>query len=79
MENRTLRVLEFDKIAQRLSQGAVCTSTRERCLAIEPVDDIYEAERLIAQTTEAESLIIKKGAPPISPMRRPGGPLPEGC
>ncbi len=69
MENRTLRVLEFDKIAQRLSQGAVCSSTRERCLAIEPVDDIYEAERLIAQTTEAESLIIKKGAPPISPIK----------
>lgn len=69
MEKKTLRVLEFDKITQRLAQGAVCGGTRERCQALEPVNDIYEVTRLIAQTTEAESLIIKKGAPPISPIK----------
>ncbi len=69
MEQRTLRVLEFDKIIQRLAEGAVCAPTRERCLGLEPSDDIYEITRLIEQTTEAESLIIKKGAPPISPIK----------
>lgn len=69
MEEKALRVLEFDKITRRLAQGAVCAGTRERCLALEPGSDIYEVTRLIAQTTEAERLIIKKGAPPISPIK----------
>ena len=69
MEQKALHVLEFDKITDRLSQGAVCSSTRERCLELVPSGDIYEVTRLIAQTTEAESLILKKGSPPISPIR----------
>ncbi len=73
MEEKSLHVLEFDKITSRLADGAVCASTRERCLALRPVSDIYEAERMLAQTTEAEGLLLKKGAPPISPIRNAGG------
>ncbi len=73
MEEKTLRVLEFNKITERLAEGAVCASVRERCLGLVPSGDIYEAERLLAQTTEAESLILKKGAPPISPIRNAKG------
>ena len=69
MEPKALRILEFDKITGRLAQGAVCAGTRDRCLELTPGDDIYEVTRLIAQTTEAENLIIKKGAPPISPIK----------
>lgn len=73
IEEKTLRVLEFGKITERLAEGAVCDFTRERCLALRPVDDIYEATRLLEQTTEAEALILKKGAPPISPIRNARG------
>ena len=73
MEEKTLRVLEFNKITERLAEMAVCEPTRERCLSLKPVDDIYECTRLLSQTTEAETLILKKGAPPLSPIRSAKG------
>ncbi len=68
MEEKTLRALELDKILARLADQAICSATKERCLALRPVTDIYEAEGLLAETTEAERLILKKGSPPISPI-----------
>ena len=68
MEEKTLRALELDKILKKLAAEAACASTKERCLALRPATDIYEAERLLAETTEAERLILKKGSPPISPI-----------
>ncbi len=73
MEQKAMRVLEFDKIAARLAEGAVCSGARERCLELVPSEDIYEVTRLMAQTTEAESFILKKGTPPISPIRNAKG------
>ncbi len=73
VEERTLRVLEFNKILQLLSEGAVCSSTIDRCLNLKPSEDIYEAGMLLEQTTEAESLLLKKGAPPISPLKNAAG------
>ena len=73
MEKRTLRVLEFDRIKEMLSSQAVCEETKRRCSELSPTDDIYEAIRLLSFTTEAESLVIKKGAPPISPVRNVSG------
>lgn len=69
MEERTLRVLEFNRIREMLSDMAVCAEAKQRCGALLPVDNIYEARGLLAQASEAETLIIKKGAPPISPVR----------
>ncbi len=69
MDDRTLRVLEFNSIREMLKEQAVCAQTRERCGALLPVENIYEARELLSCTNEAESLIIKKGTPPISPVR----------
>ena len=69
MDKRTLKVLEFNIITDRLADEAVCMETAEKCRALMPSVDIYEAQHLLSQTDEAESLIIKKGAPPISPVR----------
>ena len=69
MEERTLRVLEFNSIREMLRDQAICAQTRERCGALLPVESIYEARELLSITNEAESLLIKKGAPPISPVR----------
>jgi len=69
MLERTLRVLEFNSIREMLKDMAVCAQTRELCGALLPVENIYEARELLAYTSEAESLIIKKGTPPISPVR----------
>ena len=69
MENRTLRVLEFNTVREMLSDLAICAEACERCGALLPVDNIYEARGLLAQTNEAQMLLIKKGAPPISAVR----------
>lgn len=73
MEDRTLRVLEFNTVREMLSELAICAEACDRCGALLPVDNIYEARNLLAQTAEAEMLIIKKGAPPISPVRNVTG------
>ncbi len=69
MEERTLRVLEFNRIKEMLTGFALCAEAKQRAEALMPVDDIYEAQKLLTLTSEAETLIIKKGAPPIRPVR----------
>ncbi len=69
MEERTLRILEFNTVKKMLAENAVCTDTKARCEMLSPTDDIYEAQKLLRHTGEAENLIIKKSAPPISPVR----------
>ena len=60
MENRTLRVLEFNTVREMLSELAICAEACERCGALLPVDNIYEARNLLAKTEEAQMLLIKK-------------------
>ena len=69
MEERTLRVLEFNRIKEMLTGFALCTEAKQRCSNLLPVSDIYEAQKLLNLTSQAETLIIKKGAPPLSPVR----------
>lgn len=73
MEERTLKVLEFDTIKEMLKSQAVCTEARERLGALLPTANIYEARGLLSITSQAEALLIKKGAPPISPVRNISG------
>ena len=73
MEERTLRVLEFNTIKEMLKSQAVCTEARERLGALIPETNIYRARELLTLTSQAESLIIKKGTPPISPVRNISG------
>ena len=73
MEERTLRVLEFNTIKEMLKAQAVCTEARERLGALLPETNIYRARELLSLTSQAESLIIKKGTPPISPVRNISG------
>jgi len=73
MEDRTFRVLEFNSIKEMLKDMTVCAETKERAGALLPVESIYEARELLSYTSEAESIIIKKGTPPISPVRNVSG------
>ncbi|MBA1335773.1 MAG: Recombination inhibitory protein MutS2 [Firmicutes bacterium] len=69
MKDRTLRVLEFDKIARRLSDMASSEAGMKRCLGIMPSKDLEEVERLQQETAEASYLVIKKGEPPLAGVR----------
>ena len=60
MDSRTLRVLEFDKIRERMARHASFSLGRERALALLPTDDIREAQAWQAETREARTLLEEK-------------------
>ena len=60
MDSRTLRVLEFDKIRERMARHASFSLGRERVLALLPTDDMREAQGWQAETREARTLLEEK-------------------
>lgn len=65
MEERTLRILEFVKIKDKLV--SLCTSELGRELANElmPQTEPEEAERLLRETTDAVDFVLRRGRPPL--------------
>lgn len=68
MDKKSLEVLEFDKIRAALLNEAVTQSAKTRIEGLLPECDKYMVEKMQQETAEAESLAIKKGSPPISPI-----------
>lgn len=66
MNEKSLRMLEFKKIIDRLSEFAVTYLGKEKCDNLMPSSNIKEVERWQKETAEASSLILKFGNPPIS-------------
>lgn len=75
MEDRNLKVLEYDKILKRLSEKAICPATAEAALALRPVTSLDEARELLAQTAEAERYMLKHPELPIIPLNDIKGAL----
>jgi len=62
------QTLEFNEILNRLSECAVSSAAKERCLAVIPATTIAEAQRLTTQTSEAKKIMEQAGSPPIAVM-----------
>jgi len=60
MDPRTLRVLEFDKIRDRLARFTSFSLGAERARALLPTDDIRLAQEWLAETAEARRLLEEK-------------------
>ena len=56
MDSKTLHVLEYHKILNRLSGYCDFSASKELALAIQPTTHLDEARRLLAETTEARFL-----------------------
>ena len=65
MEDKTLYTLEFDKICEQLSEEAVLSLTKEKCLHIKPSHKAEEVKRYLSETNEAVSMILRRSQPPI--------------
>jgi len=61
MDDRTLKVLEYEKILKRMARHTTFSLGRERALALRPVFDLEEAERLQAETEEARLMFDLRG------------------
>jgi len=61
MENKALRILEFDKILNTLADFTGNESVKKRILNLIPTSDLGEAQFLQNQTNEATSMLLKYG------------------
>jgi len=65
MDARTLRVLEYDAIRQRLRSQAASSLGKELAERVEPADDLEQVCRLLTETTQARALVAGGGRPPL--------------
>ncbi len=65
MNDKAYRVLEYDKIKELLREEAASSMTQKVIDEISPSVDEYEIREKMAETTEAVSVIMHKGALPL--------------
>ncbi|WP_416198155.1 MAG: endonuclease MutS2 [Sporanaerobacter sp.] len=65
MNEKTLKVLEYYKIIDKLKEKTESSLGREIANNLKPSTDIEEIERMQRETDEALSLLIKRGSPPL--------------
>ncbi len=68
IKERTLRVLEFTKIRDRLAEKALTDMGRERCEALTPSDNLQEILQMQEETEEATVIVQYIGGSPLSPF-----------
>lgn len=66
MTDRTLRVLEFTRIREMLSEGALTEGGRERCLALKPMDSLFDIGEAQQETEEATVILQYVGGHPLT-------------
>ena len=66
MNDKSIKILEYNKIIEMLKTGAASEMTRQVISELKPLTDIYEIRHLLQQTTEAVKVIMIKGNPPMS-------------
>ena len=65
MNERSLRVLEFNKIKEKLRKYAVTSGGKELVDNLAPYSSAYEVRETLEESREALELLIKKGNPPF--------------
>lgn len=65
MNEKALRILEYNKIIEMLCESAVSAMGRDIASELKPSTDINEIKELLQETSEAVNLLLKKGSIPI--------------
>ncbi|MDR1532874.1 MAG: endonuclease MutS2 [Clostridiales bacterium] len=69
MREKVLATLEYTKIIKMLTDKAVSTMGKERCGTLAPMTSLDEITRAQRETSEAVSMIIKRGSLPLGGIR----------
>jgi len=75
MNEKALKVLEYNKIKQMLVGYAISPMGKEKAQQLEPVNDIFEINSWQAQTTDAVSMSLRKGKIPLYGLKDIRGSL----
>lgn len=65
MNDRALRILEFDKMAKKLAELTASEMGRELAEALVPEKEYSRILGLLNETSDATSFIIRRGSPPM--------------
>lgn len=65
MNEKALKILEYNKIIDMLCESTVSVMGRDIAADLKPSGDLNEIKELLQETTEAVNLILKKGNIPI--------------
>lgn len=65
MNQKTLKVLEFDTVADRLSQYAVSDKGKEILKQLKPKTEKQHIQHLLNETDEAVRMLLGNGTPPL--------------
>ena len=65
LKAKTFKILEFDKILERLSSYTESEAVKKRISELEPFVNIADAKNAQRETTEALITILKLGSPPV--------------
>ena len=68
MNKRALKILEYNKIIEMLSNEAGSQMAKDRIARFSPRGDVLLVRDLLSETTEAAEVIIKKGTLPIGEL-----------
>ena len=63
---KVLKILEFDKILDKLQEYTDSEQVKKRIYKLEPTSDINEAKERQRETTESSSTLLKLGNMPVS-------------
>lgn len=66
MDKKILQKLEFDKIRGMLADGALSESGQNAALTLEPQTSVPGTKRLLEETLEAESVLMRQPSSPIT-------------
>ncbi|MBP5729826.1 MAG: endonuclease MutS2, partial [Clostridia bacterium] len=73
MDDKVLKILEFDKITQAVEAHCSCELSKRLARELAPTDDVDEIQRLLTETEDAVNCVLKRGSAPGSGVRDLGG------
>lgn len=68
MNDKTMRMLEYKKVIEILTNKAITEKGKEKCNSLLPSSNIRMVDKKLKETSEAVSLALKIGKPPIAPI-----------
>ena len=65
MNEKSLRILEFNKIKEKIKTYARTYAGKEKIEELKPYDNLFELNNKLEETDEALQVLIGKGNPPL--------------
>lgn len=65
MNSKSLRVLEFNKIIEKVQKYAVTSGGKKKVMELKPYESAYEVRNALEDTREAYEILQKRGNPPF--------------